>query len=89
MEQIINLISKIADNSQSIGLILSIAILGIVFIGILYLKTLRKAAKNDYHTLPEHTEAIRDELKMLRMESNLAHSKTNELLNRIDGRLSK
>ena len=72
-----------------IEIILSLIILGIVFIGILYLRTLRKAAKNDYHTLPEHTEAIRDELRMIRTDSNNAHNKQIEILSRMDGKMSK
>ena len=86
MEQIIN---TILEKGNSVEIILSLIILGIVGIGIMYLRTLRKAAKNDYHTLPEHTEAIRDELRMLRTESNNAHNKTIEILSRMDGKMSK
>mgnify|MGYP001577345685 CR=1 FL=1 len=72
-----------------IEIILSLTILGIVFIGILYLRTLRKAAKNDYHELPELTKAILRELTGMRTESGNAHTKQIEVLGRIDGRLSK
>lgn len=77
MQQILN---KILDSSEPITIILSLAILGIVGIGVLYLRTVKKAAKNDYHALPEHTEAIRDELRMLRVDSNTMHTKQIEIL---------
>lgn len=90
MEQILKLI---LTNSQPIALILSLAILGIVAIGILYLrkssKTIQKAATNDYHTVPDDICELKDAIKEFKAESNLAHNLTNQLLSEIKGRLSK